>query len=391
MVKINSVVSLLALSSNAFAFRQPDYHQPNHHPVKEFVTCSTKLGPGVNHHVQTHWNYKTRTVTYTEKFTTTPHPTVTPTKTKTKTITSIVNTVITEPTVTDVATITSTSTSYFTTTNIVSEIDTETVTSTTTTTSTTTIPAPADFTPITQEPGFVPKIKGRTASSLFERGNSLQCKPGKGGPVFYPPMHPQSVTCTKIIEPIVIKRVTYTAKACTRTARPKTKTVTTTVKQTHTKTVWPCDITSTVTASATTVITSSTDSTTTTTTTSTTTETTVAPVQTFQAVCGPANVINTANGGQTVSSLGTTQPGTFVPVSGTQNGYDCCVACFNTPACRGSITFGVNSCFLLVGTDGVCHANQFVGNDAFSTAPGGSASTFVSNGPCGLLRNAGSA
>lgn len=106
MVKINSVVSLLALSSNAFAFGQP-----NRHPipiVEEFVTCTTELGRQVNRHVPTHWNYKTRTVTWTEKFTTTPHPTVTPTKTKTKTVTSFVRTVTTEPAETDIATITST-------------------------------------------------------------------------------------------------------------------------------------------------------------------------------------------------------------------------------------------------------------------------------------------
>ncbi|RFU75752.1 hypothetical protein TARUN_6511 [Trichoderma arundinaceum] len=382
MVKINSVVSLLALSSNAFAFG----HQPGRLPVKEYVTCSTKLGPNVNRHVPTHWNYKTKTVTYTEKYTTTPHPTVTPTKTKTKSVTSIIETVITEPVITDVATTTITSTSYFTTTNIVTQTDTVTSETTTTTTPTTTIPAPADFTPISQEPGYVARLKGR---SLLDRGKqSLQCKNGHGGPSFYPPLHPQSVTCTKVIEPIVIKRVTYTAKACTRTARPKTKTVTTTIKQTHTETVWPCDVTSTVTSSASTVITTATDSTTTTTTTSTTTVSTVAPLQTLQAVCGPANLITTANGGNGIASVSTRAPGNFVPVSGISSPYECCLACFNTPACRGSLTFGTSTCYLVVGTDGVCHANQFVPFDTFQTQAGASGTT-VSNGPCGLLANGG--
>ncbi|KAL7934938.1 hypothetical protein V8C35DRAFT_300237 [Trichoderma chlorosporum] len=388
MVKVNSVVPLLALSSNAFAFGQPDHRQP--YIVEEFVNCFTRLGPQVNHRVETHWNYETRTVTWTEKFTTTPHPTVTPTKTKTSTVTTVIKTVTTEPAVTDVATITSTSTSYFTTTNIVTETDTETDTTTTTTTPTTTIAAPAGFTPITEEPGFVPKIKGRSANSLLERGNSLQCKGGKGGPSFFPPMHPQSVTCTKIIEPVVVKRVTYTAKACTVTARPKTTTVTTTVQKTHTETDWPCDVTSTVTASATTIITTSVDSTTTTTTTSTTTESTVAPQQTFQAACGTSNILSSANGGQGISSLSTSGVGSFVPASGPLSPYDCCVSCFNTPACRGTISFSTGSCFMVVGSDGVCHANQFVPGDIYETEAGAQGST-VSNGPCGLLGNGGSA
>ncbi|PTB66228.1 hypothetical protein BBK36DRAFT_1168848 [Trichoderma citrinoviride] len=391
MVKINSVVSLLALGSGALAFG----HQPNRYPVEEYVTCSTKLGPQVNRHVQTHWNYKTRTVTFTERYTTTPHPTVTPTKTKTKTITSVVHTVTTEPTVTDVATITSTIMSYSTTTNIVTEIDTETDTTTVTTTPTTTIPAPADFTPIAQEPGFVPRIKGRSAAaaanSLLERGNSLQCKGGPGGPVFWPPMHPQSVTCTKFIEPIVVKRVTYTARACTRTARPKTKTVTTTLKQTQTETVFPADVTSTVMTSTTSIVVTATDSTTTTTTTTTATESVVAPQETFQAVCGPENLIYTANGGNGIAGVSTRAPGNFIPVSGTQTPYDCCTACFSTAACRGSLFYASGSCYLVVGTDGVCHANQFVGIDAFQTLNGASTGTTVSNGPCGMLANGGSA
>ncbi|KAH6606917.1 hypothetical protein Trco_006070 [Trichoderma cornu-damae] len=387
MVKVRSVVSLLALSSNALAFG----HQPGRQPVKEYVTCSTKLGPNLNLNVPTYWSYKTKTVTYTERLTTTPHPTVTPTKTETKSVTETVETVITEPVVTDVATTTVTGTSFSTTTNIVTEIVTFTTETTTTTTPTTTIPAPADFTPITEEPGYVARLKGRSVDSLLERGKeTLQCKNGPGGPALWPPMHPQSVACTKVIEPIVIKRVTYTAKACTRTARPTTKTVTTTIKQTRTETVWPGDVTSTVTASTSTVITSSTDSTTTATTTTTSTVSAVAPLQTFQAACGPDNLITTANGGNGIAGVSTRQPGNFVPVSGITSPYECCVACFNTAACRGSLTFGPSACYLLVGADGVCHANQFNGMDQFQTQAGASGTT-VSNGPCGLLANGGNA
>jgi hypothetical protein len=106
MVKVTSIVSLLALSSNALASGR----QPNRQPYEEYVTCSTKMGPSVNRHIPTYWNYKTRTVTFTERFTTTPHPTVTPTITKTKSVTDVVSTVTTEPPSTDIATTTTTST-----------------------------------------------------------------------------------------------------------------------------------------------------------------------------------------------------------------------------------------------------------------------------------------
>lgn len=162
-------------------------------------------------------------------------------------------------------------TSYVTTTNVVSLTDTSTIDSTTTTTSTSTIPAPTNFTPITQDQDYRAKVKARSAKNILERGKEIiQCKKNPhGGHTFYPPMYPQSVTCNKLIEPVVIKRVTYTAKACTKTAPPKTKTVTTTVKKTHTDTIWPCEVTSTVTSSTSTVVTTGVDSTVTATVTST--------------------------------------------------------------------------------------------------------------------------
>lgn len=162
-------------------------------------------------------------------------------------------------------------TSYATTTNVVTETDTSSVDTTVTTTPTTTVPAPADFTPVTQDQDYAAKVKARSAKNLLERGKEVvQCKKDPhGGHSFYPPLYPQSVTCNKLIEPVVYKRVTYTAKPCTKTAPPKTKTVTTMVKKTHTNTVWPCDVTSTLTFATSTVVTTAVESTATTTVTST--------------------------------------------------------------------------------------------------------------------------
>lgn len=105
MVKVNSVVSLLALGSSAIAFER----NAQRGLVEEFVSCTTVLGPKSTNHVPTNWHSKTKTLTYTERVTVTPHPTVTPTKTKTKTITDTIETVTTEATSTDVASTTITS------------------------------------------------------------------------------------------------------------------------------------------------------------------------------------------------------------------------------------------------------------------------------------------
>lgn len=105
MVKVNSVVSLLALGAGALAFER----NAQRGLVDEFVTCTTVLGPKSTNHVPTNWHAKTKTLTYTEKVTVTPHPTITPTKTATKTFTKTVSTVVSEPTSTDVLSTTITS------------------------------------------------------------------------------------------------------------------------------------------------------------------------------------------------------------------------------------------------------------------------------------------
>lgn len=156
-------------------------------------------------------------------------------------------------------------TRYATATNVVTQTVITTVDTTIVTTPTTTIPAPADFTPVSQNQDYVAKVKARSAKNLLERGKEVvqYSKDPKGGHSFYPPLHPQSVTCNKLVEPVVYKRVTVTAKPFTVTAIPKTKTLSTTITKTHTNTVWPAEITSTITFGTAITVTSTIDSTTT--------------------------------------------------------------------------------------------------------------------------------
>ncbi|KAL7903040.1 hypothetical protein HDV63DRAFT_412172 [Trichoderma sp. SZMC 28014] len=382
MVKVNSVVSLLALGSGALAFER----NAQRGLVEEFITCTTELGPKSTNHVPTNWHYKTKTLTYTEKVTVTPHPVVTPTKTATKTFTHTVSTVLSEPTPTDVLSTTLTRTKYATATNVVTQTDITTVDTTITTTPTTTIPAPADFTPVSQNQDYVAKVKARSAKNLLERGKEVvQCKKNpKGGHSFYPPLYPQSVTCNKLVEPVVYKRVTVTAKPSTITAVPTTKTLSTTVTTTHTNTVWPADITSTITFGTSVTVTSTIDSTTTNYITASNTYSAVAPEQTFNAVCGADNIISSANGGGDISIQATAPD--YLSLASATDSYSCCMACQDTAACRGSF-FYPGGCYLVVNRDGVCNANQFQAGSGYFNEQGTIGS--VSNGPCGLLSNLG--
>ncbi|KAM0482405.1 hypothetical protein ACHAPX_002922 [Trichoderma viride] len=382
MVKVNSVVSLLALGSGALAFER----NAQRGLVDEFVTCTTVLGPKSTNHVPTNWHSTTKTLTYTEKVTVTPHPTVTPTKTATKTFTKTASTVLSEPTSTDVLSTTLTRTRYATATNVVTQTVITTVDTTIVTTPTTTIPAPADFTPVSQNQDYVAKVKARSAKNLLERGKEVvqYSKDPKGGHSFYPPLHPQSVTCNKLVEPVVYKRVTVTAKPFTVTAIPKTKTLSTTITKTHTNTVWPAEITSTITFGTAITVTSTIDSTTTNYITASNTYSAVAPEQTFNAVCGSDNIISSSNGGRDIS-IQAASPDYLSLVSATDS-YSCCLACFNTEACRGSF-FYPGGCYLVVDRNGVCHANQYQAGSGYFNEQGTIGS--VSNGPCGLLSNLG--
>jgi hypothetical protein len=111
----------------------------------------------------------------------------------------------------------------------------------------------------------------------------------------------------------------------------------------------------------------------------------VAPEETFQAVCGPDNIISSANGGQFIS-IQAAAPDYFSLVSAS-DAYSCCVACFDAVACRGSF-FSSNGCFLVTDRNEVCHENQYQAGSGYFNEQWTTGS--ASNGPCGLLANLGS-
>ncbi|KAK5991605.1 hypothetical protein PT974_09890 [Cladobotryum mycophilum] len=381
MVNTNSLLALLALGNGALALGPP--------PPDAQVTCSTRLGSKSTRNVPTYTSTTTNTVTLIIKVTTTPIVTVTPpARTKTVKKWSSTTVTVTGPTTTDVATITLTSTSYVTTTNVITETQTETKDITSTTTPTSTLPAPAGFTPVSQEPGYVPKVKARDETLDARAGGSIRCKsrPRGGPPSFYPPLYPQCVDCLKVVKPSVIKTVTYTAKPCTVTLRLKTQTITSTIVQTCTSTLFPPEITSAVTIPASTVITTSTDLTYVTTSTVTNTISIVAPTATFYAACGPENLVSTANDGVNIGQI-TTNTAYINTVNSIHDAYSCCVDCFNTPNCRSAFNIG-SICYHTTPVNNVCTPGQSNGN-IFRTNTNNNTPVIVSNGPCGLLGNGG--
>lgn len=114
-----------------------------------------------------------------------------------------------------------------------------TVTTTTTTPPATTVSASAGFTPLSQEPGYVPKkrsledvlpaIRGRLAQPLEGRAAVVIKCPAIGGPKqFSPALYPTSTLCGTLVQAITTTTKTYTAT---------TKTTTTLAPSTITSTV----------------------------------------------------------------------------------------------------------------------------------------------------------
>ncbi|RFU73430.1 hypothetical protein TARUN_8839 [Trichoderma arundinaceum] len=386
MVNVKSAFALLALGTNALA-RIP--------PAKNELICTTEYGRSSVRHVPTHTSTETKKCTYTELITKTPIVTVrAPPKTRTvyKTKTAVVRS--TASTVTDVATVTSTNTIIEPSTNTVVVTSTYTDVSSTTVTPTYTMPTPDGFIPVSAEPGFVPRAKRAEYLDLQKKSKAQgeQCIGGSGGkPIFYPPLHVESVHCRKVVEQIVVKTVVKTARTVTKTLAPSTSTKVVSVTTTSTSTVFPADVTSTVTATTSTTSTSITDSSTTVVTTTSTTVTSQAPTVTIYLACSQENIASTANGGAFISNVGTSASKV---VSG-GNGGDalaCCNACQATPFCQATLSSTQEGfCFLLTNknTPQQCNPGQFYG-DSFLTNPNPSFRFTVSNGPCGAIQNAGS-
>ena len=223
------------------------------------LLCTTGLGKtSVRSVPSTTYTISIPLTAYT-KVTSTPVKTVTPAPvTSTVTNTDTATTTSTAPTNTDTVTTTTTGNLFAsvyqvlglsspildtitdTSTEVATASSTEYTTSTVTSTSTSTSAAPPGFTPISQEPGYVPKIKGRDALALEPRAASpSSCKlsfpKGAKKPVYSPALYPTAVVCAKLVEPISTKTATYTASTTQTTAlAPVTQTTTSTTTTTVT-------------------------------------------------------------------------------------------------------------------------------------------------------------
>ncbi|KAL8660463.1 MAG: hypothetical protein Q9202_006544 [Teloschistes flavicans] len=359
--------------------------------------CTTKVGTKSVKPVPSTTYALTVTLTKNIIVTSTPLTTITP-KAVTSTITTSVATTVTVtgPPNTDTLTITQTDTGTSTITGTSTATATETASTTTTLDAgTSTVPPPAGFTPITNEPGFVPKIKAREALGLAVRAAApsqivAKCHPGK--PVtLTPQLYPTSVICGALVETITTKATTKTASiTSTITAATPTSYVYSTVTYTSTSTIIPAPVTSTISATVSTILTTSTATTTTTTTTITSTTTIQGTATTTYAACGPSNIATTANGGHSISEVdgGVGNSASFVSVD---SAYSCCVACItSSDNCRGFVYIGISGfeCELINGNTcdpGVAFGGLQFKTDSWATDPG----LPVGNGRCGIVQDGG--
>ncbi|KAF7556692.1 hypothetical protein G7Z17_g1196 [Cylindrodendrum hubeiense] len=345
MVTIKALLVLALGAANVLASSKPE------------VTCSTKFGTKSVKNPKTQMSTRVKTITETRKVYKSIHTTITP---KPKTIIiSLTDTAVvtsTASTVTDTATITETKTDYETNTITSTQIDTATETTIiTSTTTTTTYPAPASFTSISQEAGYVAKRALAIRGSKPSNAKTIQCgKGGKPGST-YPKQYPQSVACIRNIVKTAVKTVTTTVKGRTITLQPKTQFLTTTATITSTTTEFPAEVSATVTESATITETSTIIETTTTTTTTVATIQTVVPTD-FYAACASDNIVTTANGGKVITTIQSGGGANFEQLAGSATAYSCCVLCMNNSNCRGSFSWQT-TCWAVIAT--TCTPGQF--------------------------------
>ncbi|KAI1345631.1 hypothetical protein F5Y01DRAFT_299978 [Xylaria sp. FL0043] len=374
-MQIAKATSTLVLAGSALAVATSP--QPS-------VVCTTNYGtvPQLRH-VPTNTRTQKKTVTLTLTSTRTPIVTVRASPvTATVSTTSTVTETTTGAVDTDIATITVTSTAVVTETDTETDTATSTSSVTTVVTITSTVPAPAGFTPVAQQAGYVPKNK-RTEGGIVKRTGLQPLQAAKK-------VFPECVECARSVISTAIKTSTVTGRPRTTTL-PATSTATTTsvVSQTTTSTVFPPHVTSTVTSSVSTTSTTTTTSTATTTTTVTTTVTnSVAAPTPYYAACGPDNIVSSANGNSAVDEFFYGLPG--YQSSCTPDAYSCCVACFtSTVPCFATLWF-YGECDMITSTTATCAAGVPYGG-SFQTDPSDRSSDgfVVSNGPCGTLQDAG--
>ncbi|KAI0968319.1 hypothetical protein F4678DRAFT_464389 [Xylaria arbuscula] len=371
IIKITSVLALVGSTLAAAPSLQPS------------IVCTTNYGliPQLRH-IPTNTRTQKKTVTLTLTSIRTPTVTVraSPVTTTVSTTSSFTDTT-TGAADTDIATITVTSTTVVTQTDIQTVATTSISSITNVVTTTSTVPAPAGFTPVAQQAGYVPKNKRATDTIVERTGLRL----GKGAKAVFP----ECVECTKTVISTATKTATVTGKPTTTTlSATTTSTIISVVSQTTTSTVFPPHVTSTVTSTASTTSTTTTISITTTTATATTTvENTVAAPTPYYAACGPNNIVDTANGGTAIVGFSYGLPGyqsTF-----THDAYSCCVACFASPVpCFAALWLG--ECDIITSTTATCAAGVPYGG-YYNTDPSDQSNDgfVVINGPCGALQNGG--
>ncbi|RSL49183.1 hypothetical protein CEP54_012554 [Fusarium duplospermum] len=294
-----------------------------------------------------------------------------------------------------------------------------TATVTVTTTGTVTQPAPAGFTPLSEEPdyrakkkkkrslaGRIPLLKREpctrkksTAGSGSGSGSGSDSGPPSGSNSNLNPIriaqrsYPQTVRCLKVVKTVRVSTIRpatcVQTRSSTVTLAASTSTVfaTTTALGSTTVTV-PTVSAVTVTVSPTVTAQTTITTTATTTITGTTTVTETAPAQTVYAACAANNQVSSANGGHQFSAITVNSPGTQNQVfSRTANsGYDCCVACFQAENCIFSYYDNAGGCDIVVGQ--TCDQRDAMGT-SFETSQDGTLNYVLSNGPCGRVANGG--
>ncbi|KAG7002340.1 hypothetical protein G7Y79_00027g060320 [Physcia stellaris] len=257
------------------------------------------------------------------------------------------------------------------------ETFTNSISTTQTTTSTedkTIVPTPAGFTPVLQENGYVPKIKGRdlVPRAVTPGPHVVRYSIAKNAKTqsITPTQYPNAVVCT---QPSSAMYNHFTDDYWQNTLHYTAQEVSPDVTSTQT-------ITSTSTYDQ-----SGTTSTTTVDTTITLIETAIAPGPTYYAACSPDNLATNANGGYTISGVGISGSNYFTDAG---TAYDCCAAC-QASNCKAAFFYAnaYPSPWCFNSYQDTCTPGQTT--DLFYTFSTQDWGYTISNGPCGQITNGG--
>ncbi|KAL2202660.1 hypothetical protein CC79DRAFT_1337320 [Sarocladium strictum] len=370
--------------------------------------CATTWGPNtlrnVPSYTQTNRIFKSEEV-IVHKCKTTKTTTITP---KPTTITSVVQKdatrTITNKRITGTTTVTMTDTSTKTKTERITSTSTTTRTLAVLVTSVSTIPTPAGFTAVadstdwvakrdtedTKEEGDIEDDSGSLIAWFESLDKSLDRRQWR--PSSDVNKYAQRVVCTKWIT----STATRTTSTCTRTpTRSTTLARRTSISRvtktnTKTKTINPPKTTKTATVKKQTTITVGVAKFFTTTETETSTTTSLAATETEYAACSPKNLVDTF-AGKPITNVHAYEGTTWTTVNDAPTSLKCCVKCFQTEGCLGSVAWDGN-CILGAHVDLItkrrpdpwtCKAGGGYMPDGYFTQAEGPYEMTLSNGPCG--------